>query len=52
MLLLFLIRVAESHLFVKELLFIRATVRVFLKRLSNHVCVLLPLLVLMVRCGM
>ena len=50
MLLLFSIRVAEHHLFGKEL-FIGFPVCVFHGHLSNFVCILLFLLVLGVGCG-
>ena len=50
MLLLFLIRVAEHHLFGKEL-FIRFAIRVFRERLLIFVYALLSLLVLRVECG-
>ena len=51
MLLLFLIRVLNDHLFGKEQ-FIQFTVHVFHGHLSNFVCVLLSILVLRVGCGM
>ena len=51
MLLLVLIREMYVHLFGKEL-FIRFTMRVFRGRLSNFVCVLLPLLVFRGGCGL
>ena len=51
MLLLFLIRELNDHLFEKEL-FIRFNQRVFRESLSNFVCVFIPLLVLRVGCGM